>query len=242
MAIRTVNPQDAYSKGNFVNAMEDLGTLEAILQGVSQPAGNWNPNFRKKLGDLSRDDERFYAGITPDQVMNDNSETIRQYRDTMVEYAKGKWNVLLGKLQAEDLPGLIYRLPLVKTGNKDLDEIVDAVNDRKEAEEAERQGNAKGYVENKLRGAADWRTRAYFSYSAYNEQYTQNTFNSYKTVAEIKLQKALQDKNGKIDRAKALRLVRESYDKIVADKGIDSDEAKEFRYTTAKAVYARETA
>ena len=236
--MRTVNPGDAYDKDNFVNAMGDLEGLEGLLSMASREEGLWNPNVRKSLGDLIRDDKKFYAGLTPDQVQNDAREALLDHSEKIAEYCKGKLTDLLGKVKTENLPDLLYSLSLAKT--EDPDEIVDAINEKKAIEKAIRERTTDEYVDEKLKQAADWRKEAYSKYSAYNQDYTQRTFNAYARDAEYQFMKVMMNEEGKIDRGKLVNFVKENYNKIVAKTKFDSKEANAFRLMVAKVAYQSE--
>jgi len=240
MAIRTVNPADAYNQPGFASAMEDFGKLEEILQGISSPEGNWNPILRKDLGNLLKGDPKFYESLTPDTVINDASEVYKTHSDNIAKYSANKFNFLLGKLDEKALLLLVRSLPLVKTGKEDLDKIVDAVSEQRKIGEAAQEGSIEAYVQEKLKNAEEWRQRAYFGYSALNQEYNRRTFQAYARVAEVELANAIKNKDGKVDKKKLYDLIAESYGKITADKGVDSKEAKAYQLSVAKIAHQKE--
>lgn len=245
MVVRTVEPREAYNKEKFVNAMTDLNNLESLLINASKPEGNWNPNIRKGLGNILRDDQGFYAGFTPDNVLNDNQEAISQYTDEMDQYVKNTWKTIFNKLEAEDFLNLASSLPLPDSvRDNELDEIINAIKESKIIEFAESRGSEgkTAYIISKLQDAEQWRQEAYFGYSSYVQDYNERTFNAYKREAQIKLKNAITKKDGSLNKTKLSNLIEKSYSSMVTDKGEDSDEAKAYRIGTAKAAYEREAA
>ena len=225
MVIKTINPRDAYNKDRFVDAMKGLDKLEYLLQGISRPEGNWNPDLRKNLGDLILTDirnrevrERFFAGVAPDNVIGEAEKAYSENQDRIIDYSKNKWENLLDKVSNEQLVSLVSMLPLVKTENRDYDKLKGIVDEKRKTGRAEQEGGIEAYVNDKLSRAPDWRKQAYYGYSMGDPSYTMRTFNAYKSDAEISFIKAIRKKNGELDRAKLLGLIRINYNQLIKDE------------------------
>jgi len=234
MAITLVDQKKKYDEDRFKSAMQDFSELEKIV--AFAPQDNWNPTLRKNLGSLARDDQTHYAGMTPDQFRNDAEEAYTDSEDNVRAYAKRHFYLLLDKLDTEQLLSLVSALPLAETGKEDLDRIAKAVIEKRKIEGAARENKLEGYVQERLRDAEPWRQRAYFKYSIVNVDYNKRTFQAYAGEAEIELMKAISNGNGELDKGKLHNLLRESYAKIVADKGEDSNEAKDYQLKVGREV------
>jgi len=234
-----LKPESAYSKDDFVSAMKDFNRLEFLAQGFSSDNKyDWHPEFRKNLGDLLRGNQRFYAGMTPDNVKNDASEAHSDYQNKIAEYSKNKVYELLNQVKEEGLVSLVFSLPLVETGNEEYDKVKKAIDEKKKIEWAQERGEIMQYINERLKNMADWRKDAYFGYSMGDEGYVRRTFDSYAVETERKLSELVQ-KDGKIDKEKLLNLIKANYKKIVEsekDKE-DSDKAKSYRIAIAKTAY-----
>lgn len=240
MAMRSIGPRSAYNRNNFVNAMEDLSKLEYLAQTLNSGSGHdWDPELRRDLGNLLRDNQIFYAGLTPDNVKNDSGEAYFDYQNRINEYSKDKLEILLDKVSAIGSLSLVLSLPLVETGNKDYDKIKKIIDRKREIDFAEKQGRIEDYVNNKLKKASDWRKEAYFKYSMGDPSYITRTFNAYKIDNEMDFNRAIRRESGQIYRKKLLDLIKANYNKIVGDEENreDSDKAKLYRSVIAKYAY-----
>jgi hypothetical protein len=238
MAIRTLNPGDAYARQDFVNAMEDLTNLGGISQTASTADGNWNPDLRKGLGKLLQNNQTFYSGVEPDSVINDAQTSYSQYEGEMVDYVITNFSTLLGKsTKDQGLMALATSLPLKETGNRSMDKTIKVINEKKKIAKIMQEGGIEGYVMDKMRNAEPWRQEAFFGYSVGNQGYMEKTFQAYAQSAEMDFRNAL-FVDGNLNKGKIRNIVKENYNMIVADKGANSKEAKAFQMAVAQTAYA----
>lgn len=250
MAIKTVDPNRAYDKNSFVSAMEDYGKLETIVREVENPNSNgkWEPEVRKTLGDLYQDTPAFYAGLGADQVIEDSRAAIKTPQKNLLAYTIKNWDILLGKADFDEkaLLALIQRiLPLVKTGNSSLDKIIDAVSELRkinEVEETAKQdpGIIADYVRGKISESKDKNRRESYAYSQLDLEYNRRCFVAYANAINARFESSVRNSKGKVDKARLLGLFKESYKRILADKGKDSKEAKAYQMIVAKSAYEKE--
>lgn len=239
MAIKTVNPGDAYDRQRFVDAMKDFSDLEGISHNLNTPEGNWHPDLRKDLGTLLRDNQTFYSGMAPDSVINDSNEAHEQYEKDMQNYAITNFSTLLGKVRGETLAQLVTLiLPVAETGKKGLDKTIKAINEKRKIEKMSKEGGIESYVMEKLAKASDWRKEAFFGYSVGNPDYIQRTFQAYAQSAEQDFRNEVLDNQGNI-KTKVLReIIKENYAQLIAKDTEKSDKiAKGYLSAIAQGAY-----
>ncbi len=237
MAMRTVNSQDAYDKDKFVDAMEDLSKLELISQTAETPEGHWNPDLRRELGNLARENQTFYAGLTPDHVMGDSQRIYSQYRNKMGSYVKNKVDSLIDKINGENLISLVKQLPFVRTGNREYDKIKRLVDEKRKIAEAKEKGAIENYVNEKMMRASDWRKESYYGYSMGDPTYVMRTFNAYEMDNQADFIKATHTEERNIREKKLRGLIKANYEKIKSEKGEDHVLAKVYCSAIAKAAH-----
>jgi len=244
MAMRTINPNERYDRQRFVDAMEDLEKLVYLSDNLKKPEGNWNPNLRKGLANLLKDEnadeidpdvEINFAGLTPDHVIERAQQEKRDYSDRMDKYAARNWEAFLDKVERvrpEELVDLIESLPLAETSNEELDKIVKAVNEKNLINIFKEKGGQREYVNLKMQGASESRKKAY-AYSSGDPNYIAAIFGAYERAADFYFQKAIRDENGNIVPSKLVNLIRENYNRLDAD----SDKAKIYRLAIVKVAH-----
>lgn len=241
MAMKSINPREAYDQSKFVGAMEDLSDLGGIAQNISAPEGNWHPDLRKNLGILLRNNQAFYSGMSPDSVMDDLNEAHKQHEKEMQNYAIINFSTLLGKVSGKKLLQLVGSLPLSKTKRKNLDEVINTINEKREIERISKEGGMEEYVMGKLAKASDWRKQAYFGYSIGNGNYAERTFQAYAQSAEQDFARQLLDKKGNIkpEAEVVLReIIKENYSQFVAKDTDDTDKiARKYLSALAQVAY-----
>jgi hypothetical protein len=241
MAIRTINPGDAYNKGKFVGAMKDFTQLGGDLEKISSADGNWNPSVRKDLGNLLRDNQTFYAGLQPDSVIDDTENCYSGLQDNVVKYTKNNFNELLNKIKDQNLLNLVLGLPLKESDTirvKKIKQVIKAINEKRKIEKITQEGGAENYVMEKLANASDWRKQAYLGYSIGNPDYTQRTFQAYAQSAEVSFREAITTSDGKKIDAPLLReVLRESYKAIDTSTDEGKNLAKVFQINIAQTAY-----
>jgi len=233
--IRTVDPREAYDKDNLVNAMEDIGSLESVLKATSQEP--WDPEAAKKLGALTRDDPRFYAGLNPRHVANDTNEVLDENLERIRKYAKRHFSSLFDELSGKALLALAQSLPLEETGDENLDNIAKAILEIKKVQEAGKSRDGiRAYVASRMKDAPKWMKTAYEEFSSGDFAYIEKTFEAYVETAQVDYAKAIQTEGGRIRKDKLYDLVSESYEKVKANKGENSKEAKLYEEMVARLV------
>jgi len=237
MAIRTVNPTDAYNKSSFVDAMQDFNKLSGNLEKISSADGNWNPSARKRIGSMLRDDQTFYTGLPPDSVIDDAENFYSEAEDKITGYARRKFNTLLNKIKAEDLVDLVLGLPLEEVGSDSVKQAVRAINEKRKLAKAAKERRAQDYVNEKLANASDWRKESYFGYSIGNPDYTERTFRSYVQSAESDFRSAISDTQGKLNTRKLRDVLRANYQAIDNSTNNGKELAKAFQVNVAQSAY-----
>lgn len=219
MAIYTANSNKPYEKKDFMAAIADVSSLEALVQGAQKPEGNWNPKIRQNLGNLLHDNPAFYSGMSPDALIQDSSEALKENNGKLQEYINKYFKKLVHKLsnlQDGDLVELINNLPLekVKTENAELDAVINSINELKALEKAQEHGNYGEYVAKKMKNVSGWRKNA-SKYNMSNPQWVQQVFNSYAGAAQAEFQRVLSNEDGSgIDKNKLISLIKNAYAKL----------------------------
>jgi len=251
MAINsTLIPDEFYNRKRFVSEMYRLGQLEQILKGLKTPEGNWDPNLRKALGYLARDNQSFYNELNPALTINDADEAKSNLKKVIERYSKNKVDILLSKIDGEDVPSVLFSVPLVKTGINKYDRIKQIIDEKTKIAKAEQEGNIAGYVNEKLSKASDWRKKAYENFGIGSSSYDALTFNEYKRSTEMDFRRVIMTQDGKIDRTKLLNLIKANYEQIIKNEEENEDEpekngenskvARNFRYAIAKYAFQGE--
>jgi len=239
MAMKTVNLGDVYNRQKFVGAMKDLSDLGGLVEKISAPEGNWNPCIRADIHGLINPPVESYAGLAPDSVINDANEAHSKYEENMQNYAIKNFDILLGKISGETLLQLVTSvLPVDKTGNKGLDKVIKAINEKRKIAKAAEKGDIHSYVNEKLKDASDWRKQAYFGYSIGNPDYVQRTFQAYAQSSEQDFSKEVLDNQGNIKENVLRKIIRENYTQLVAKDTEESDKvAKRYLSAIAQGAY-----
>jgi len=240
MAMRTVNSGDVYDKKRFVDAMKDLSDLGGTLEKVSSENGHWNPDARKNLGTLLRDNQTFYSGLQPDSVINDSQEAHKQYERDIQNYTITNFSTLLKKVDAETLLGLVTSiLPIDKTKDKGLNKIIELINERRKIAKATKEGDTQSYVMEKLANASEWRQRAFFGYSVGDSNYIEKTFNEYAQSVEQDFRKEVFEADKKTIKSGKLRsILEENYKQFIAkDTEVADKLAEAYLSTIAQGAY-----
>jgi len=237
MAMKTVNPTDAYDKQKFVDAMKDFGKLENLLQGVSDSKGNWDPDIRSDIHSLINPLANSYAGLAPDSVIDDTRKAYSEKQNNLIGYAEKNFYSLLSRIKDENLLSLVLSLPLKDVGSSKVKKAVKAISEKRKVAKAAEEGDIQSFVAEKLAKASDWRKQAYFGYSIGNPDYTQRTFQAYAQNAEIDFKKAISDASGNLDSRILSDILIENYKDIDTSTDDGKKLAKAFQLTVAQAAY-----
>jgi len=239
MAMKTITPGDAYDRRKFVDAMKSLSDLGVTAQNINTPEGSWNPDSRKDLGTLLKDDPTFYSGMSPDSVINDSQIAHKYHEKSIQNYAITNFSTLLGKVSGETLLQIVSSLPVDKTGDEGLDKAIRVINEKKKIAKVAKEGGIESYVHEKLANASDWRREAFFGYSVGNGNYTERTFQAYARSAEQDFARAVLEKDGKtINSAKLRRILEANYKKLIAKNTENADKVAEaYLSTIAQGAY-----
>tara|TARA_Y100000034_G_scaffold127241_1_gene179746 strand:+ start:50 stop:829 length:780 start_codon:yes stop_codon:yes gene_type:complete len=223
MVMRTVNRNDAFNKKDFVNAMKDLSDLEHIAQNIGTPEGQFDPSLRQDSGVLLKNDPTFYTELTPDVVISDVQDEHKGYQKGIQNYTITHFNNLLGKVKGKSLLQFVTSLPIVKTGKRNIDKVIDAINEKKRMAKIAKEGGVQEYVMEKLSKASKSRRDNFFNYLVGSQGYVEKTFQAYAQEAEINFNKAVLNSEGNV-KADVLRSVmKKSYNEFV-DKNTESDD------------------
>jgi len=229
--MNTVRPTGTYAE--FKKARGDVSTLEQILQGVSKPEGNWDPNFREVLGKLTEDNPGHYAGMSPDVVIKSTEAAHRQYGEELRQYVIPNWDNMLKRLDGEKAVNYVFNVPLVETGDAELDKIGKAMGEKKKINNIMRTGEGiQDYVEGKIETAPQWRQEV-FAYASGTQNFIESVFQSYARQTEIDFNKIVRNKNKTFRAGKLRDLADKSYRKVIADEGVDGENAQKYQNSLA---------
>jgi len=230
--MRTVNPTDRYRKKDFVNAMNDLSLLEQIAQNINTPEGNFDPNLRQDASVLLEDRPDFYTELSPDVVVSRVQSEYKIYNREMQNYTITNFNSLLDKVGGQSLLQFVISLPIAKIGNKRLDKVVDAINEKRKIAEVVEKGGEKEYVMEKLSHASAERRANFFEYLVGSQGYIEKTFESYAQEAEFNFNNAVSDGEGNINASVLRGVVKHNYNQFV-DKDTESKDRVTGMYLSA---------
>jgi hypothetical protein len=185
MALRKVEPVDAYDESKFVGAVEDVLKLGNLEQGLKQSPDH--PRLRQNLGSLLRDDDSHFGGMQTDLVFQELQTSRAESSGKLAGYTARNWSTLFDLLQEQDiLYGILASpgIPLTdkKHGNSRVDDLLKAVSEYREIRQAESEGNIRGYLDERVERDQDWRDESY-AYGKNNDQYVSVAFNAYLTQA-----------------------------------------------------------
>jgi len=241
---------ELYERKRLVKAM---GTLEDLLEYTETLSKDINnPDARKKLGYLLRRDPAAYANMSPDLMRNEADE----FRDNMIRniggtldesgkvvkgYVENNFDTLLGELTPQQLHSLIHNLPLYRTEDDGLNEIIDAIAEVKKIQQMREKGEGiEEYVSKKMEKMPEWAHRAFFGYGGANQNYVMQYFETFANKAQEKLGKLITtEEKGKrvLDEGRLRTLLVESLD--VARDELDEERDKGTNYGVMTDIYEK---
>lgn len=191
----------SFNNNYFREVTGKLGTLEQL---VSKFEPN-EPNQRKILGGVLRENPNFYIGQTSDVVVNDFrsgkqviSGKLDQYSKELGDYfEKYSTEIIskLDKLKKEELIKLLFGLipeNFEAKNNKELDILSKIVNEQRKLRGTQDYSGLLNYVDEKMENVSDWRKVAY-QYGRFSEIYVKQIFNSYMAENNFQLAKSMGD-------------------------------------------------
>ncbi len=185
---------------------------------VYQDIGKWiqtiqkdstNPDVMKKAGKTFYDNPSFYyqSGTNPRPRLED---TFSVLQDNRAEYAKEKYSKITEGFEDKQWLELVSSLPLYKNGDKSHDEIVDAINEKRQVDEASSDPEKIiQFLSNKSKKFDDI-LRLEFQREVYNERYLKTLFGIYQRETSAKIGKMLYDENGDLKKGLAKKIFENS--------------------------------
>ncbi|HKZ34015.1 MAG TPA: hypothetical protein VJ142_02150 [Candidatus Nanoarchaeia archaeon] len=177
-----------YDRRKLIQHYETFRDIGQWLQTIQKDPEN--TGVREDAGDLLRTNPQYYfkANRSP---RSDLEGALSEEHDHLGEYAREHSSTLYGKLKSEDYVGLVQRVPLYKTGNREHDEFVEVMNEnRKLAEASEDPEKMAEYVGGKVKNFPKW---AQISYMRHGESDLRLIFQSYLNSANAKLRAIMLD-------------------------------------------------
>lgn len=209
---KLINPEQDYDSENLIQHYENFQDMNEWLQILQKDSEN--ADILEKAGGLLRKNPLFYFK-TKRSPRSDLEGTLSEESNNLAKYAENNSSTFYGELGPEDYSELIQKVPLYKTGNKEHDEFVDAINElRNLAGAREDPDKMHAYVQEKISKAPMW---AQISFARYGENDLSAIFESYLINADSKFKAKKYDEGGKIKHAFLEKVFKDSLDEAEKD-------------------------
>jgi hypothetical protein len=213
--------EGGFNREKFVKtgkAYQDMGKWLQTLE--KDPT---NVDVMRKAGKLLYENPDFYyqSGTSPRPRLDD---TLSVVQDNRARYAKEMYPHIINGFNEENWMNLISSLPLYKTGKKEYDDVIDAINQKRQMDEvAENPEKTTGFLYKKAQ-KFDSIVQAEFRREIYNERYMKTLFGIYQRESEMKYMKSLFDENGEIKKGLAKSVFEESLKAAEGEMNAETNE------------------
>lgn len=204
---KPIEPTAEWNRDAIVSQGDDLGDLEKYLSVLEKDEEN--PTIWEKAGKLLEGDPTYFTRTVSDEKTgglirsprsprSDLERNLTETENNISLFAKKHKSTILGKLSDEDYSSLAFNLPLYKTGNKEQDELIDALKEvnRLRSIKDNHQEIYKYILERLEKEKVSQSKKTSFSQHGAAEAHIM--FEKYLKIAHGKLNEIIADKEGKV--------------------------------------------
>jgi len=194
MIYRCLDPGKSYDDSKAIQHYEDYEDAKQYLSILSQDPEN-TPAW-EKAGELLYKNPNFYFG-TKTSPRADLESMVSSETNRFALFAKKNSSEIYDKLKPEDFAELIQKVPLYKTGDKEHDELADAINEYRKMLEISRDPDKKfSYVQERVNDSKEeW---ALQSFARFGKNNFEKMFEGYLNFAQAKIISKMFDSNKKL--------------------------------------------
>lgn len=251
----------SFDRDEFVDFYKNYKDLRGYLEDLIKDPHD--EGTRMDIGYLLSGDPTKYAGVHADLIRGDTKKSLDAKVNELAGYIDKEGRIIEGyvekniisflqSIETEQLYNIAITSQYCRTGIKEHDKKVDLLMILAKMQAIKEKNNVdlmKKYIAHKLEADGDaGLLDSFLSYTVGDEDYVQDTFNSYLQEAVRRLQEEFST-NGKLDRSKIVSYMRNNLETIkrYAEKEKDIDDKKDINdlrkatyLTLAEAVYPRE--
>ena len=194
---KTIDSEGDYDSNIVIQHYEDFQDISNSIQTIkkdSENIGAW-----EKAGDLLHKNKQFYfqAKTSPRYGLE---KVLSEEYNALAKYAENNSSTIFEKLGPEDYSELIKKVPLYKTGNKEHDDLVDAMNEYKKLVETGQDINKIAeYAQKKIIDSdCSEGIKMELLVNIHNEKYLQVIFQEYLNLAKARLDAKMHNGDEKV--------------------------------------------